>query len=218
MPFRRFSHRRFDTLKPMDSERKAWDARYREGSHSSLTPDPFLLQSYDEFIAPLFPKAGTALDLAGGIGRHAIWLAQRGWQVTLADISEVAIAKARENAGAAAAGIDCQVRDLDTFRAAKKYDLVLVFYFLQREILSDLAKALNPGGLLIYKTYTQSQIKFAGGPSHPMHLLEENELVQAFWGLTVLHYHETVRNRGTAELIAANRANRAIRKTTSTSQ
>ena len=197
----------------MDAERKAWDARYREGSHSSLAPDPFLLQSYDEFIAPLFPKPGTALDLAGGIGRHATWLAQRGWQVTLADISEVAIVKARENAGASAAHIEFQIRDLDTFRASKKYDLILVFYYLQRVIFRQLAKALNPGGLLIYKTYTHSQRKFPGGPSHPMHLLEENELLHAFSSLTVLHYHETVRDRGTAELVAANLAYSGVQGT-----
>jgi tellurite methyltransferase len=189
----------------MDTERTAWNARYREGSHSSLNPDPFLLQSYDEFIAPLFPKAGTALDLAGGIGRHAIWLAQHGWQVTLADISEIAIAKARENAGASAANINFEIRDLDTFRASKKYDLILVFYYLQRGLFPQLAKALNHGGLLIYKTYTQSQAKFAGGPSHPMHLLEESELLHAFSGLTVLHYHETVRDRGVAEFLGAKR-------------
>jgi tellurite methyltransferase len=189
----------------MDTERTAWNTRYREGSHSSLTPDPFLLQAYDDFIAPLFPKAGTAVDLAGGLGRHAIWLAQRGWQVTLTDISDVALAQAREHAGASATNIDFQIRDLDTYRASNKYDLILVFYYLQREIFPELTKALHPGGLLIYKTYTQSQSKFPGGPSHPMHLLKENELLHAFSGLTVLHYHETVRDRGVAEFLGAKR-------------
>lgn len=72
-------------------EKENWNRRYRDGSHSSLQPDPFLVSAFDEYIQPSFSKAGTALDIAGGVGRHAIWLARREWQVTLIDISEVGI-------------------------------------------------------------------------------------------------------------------------------
>ena len=189
----------------MPSERASWDRKYREGSHLSLQPDPFLLQAYREFIEPIFPTGGAALDLAGGPGRHAIWLAQRGWRVTLADISEVGVAKAKENAGEYADRIQFQVRDLATFTAGpEQYDLVLVFFYLQREIFPELVKVLRPGGLLIYKTYTRLQSEFAGGPTHPMHLLEENELLRAFLGLSVLYYRETIRGRGVAELVGRN--------------
>ena len=84
----------------MLNERTSWNRKYRTGSHSSLQADPFLPYAYERFIKSAFPSPGTALDLAGGIGRHAIWLARRDWRVTLLDISEVAIAKAQENAGA----------------------------------------------------------------------------------------------------------------------
>jgi SAM-dependent methyltransferase len=186
----------------VEDERTSWNRRYQEGSHHSLDPDPFLVESYSEFIEPLFTHGGLALDLAGGVGRHAIWMAQRGWRVTLADISEIGIAKARENAGAFANKIDFQVRDCSNFSAgSEQYDVVMVFFYLQREIFPELAKALRPGGLLLYKTYTRLHPKFGRGPTHPMHLLEENELLRAFPGLTVLHYHETVRDRGVAELV-----------------
>jgi hypothetical protein len=62
-------------------------------------------------------------------------------------------------------------------------------------------KAVRPGGLLIYKTYTREQRKFQGGPSHPLHLLKENELLQAFSSLRVLHYADTLRDRGVAEFV-----------------
>jgi tellurite methyltransferase len=190
----------------MKDERTEWDWRYREGSHGSLAPDPFLLQSYAEFVEPLFPQAGVALDVAGGVGRHAIWLAERGWRVTLADFSEVGIAGARKNAGAAANQIEFQVRDFSKFVAgAEQYDLVLVFFYLERSVFPELVKALRPGGLLLYKTYTHLAPRFGRGPSHPMHLLEENELLQVFHGLTVLHYQETVRDRGVAELVGRKR-------------
>ena len=61
-------------------------------------------------------------------------------------------------------------------------------------------------------------LKFACGPSHPMHLLEENELLHAFSGLTVLHYHETLRDRGAAELIASPPVNSATQGTIVTSR
>jgi SAM-dependent methyltransferase len=186
----------------MNDERTSWDRRYREGSHGSQEPDSFLVSSYSEFIEPLFPKGGVALDVAGGVGRHAIWLAQHGWRVTLSDISEVGIAKARENAGELEKKIDFEVRDSSSFSAeSKQYDLIMVFFYLERTIFPELVKALRPGGLLLYKTYTRLHPKFGRGPTHPMHLLEENELLRSFPGLTVLHYHETVRDRGIAEFV-----------------
>ncbi len=185
-----------------DHERKSWDARYQQGSHASLVPDPFLVHAYEEFIHPIFPTAGAALDLAGGVGRHAIWLAQREWEVTLVDISEAGVAKARENAGALANKINFEIGDAAYFSGRGQYDLALVFFFLQREIFPELIDALSSGGLLIYKTYTQLHPQFRSGPSHPMHLLQEHELLKAFSDLKILHYNETTRERGVAELVA----------------
>ncbi len=186
----------------MKDERTSWNQRYQERSHSSLEPDPFLVDSYEEFIHPLFAQGGSALDVAGGVGRHSVWLAQRDWRVRLVDISEVGIARAQENAGNFPGRIDFEVGDVSNFTADnKQYDLVLVFFYLQREVFPELLKALRPGGLLLYKTYTRLHPKFGRGPTHPMHLLEQNELLRAFPELTVLHYHETVRERGVAEFL-----------------
>jgi ubiquinone/menaquinone biosynthesis C-methylase UbiE len=38
---------------------------------------------------------GRALDLAAGEGRNAVWLAERGWQVTAVDFSRVGLGKSR---------------------------------------------------------------------------------------------------------------------------
>jgi tellurite methyltransferase len=186
----------------MADERASWNRRYRQGSHTSLEPDALLPNAYKEFIIPLLPSAGRALDVAGGVGRHAIWLAERGWRVTLVDISDTGVHQARENARRRAKQIAFEVRDLAEFRAGKsRYDLVLVFFYLQREIFPELVKALRPGGVLVYKTYTQRQRNFGGGPTHPMHLLKPQELLRAFSALQILHYQETIRDRGVAELV-----------------
>ena len=190
----------------MENERESWNRRYREGSHGSLTPDPLLLLAYDNYIRPLFPRPGRALDVAGGIGRHAIWLARRGWGVTLIDISDVGLAKARKNARGLSKRIEFEVADLRRFKAGRKrYDLIVVFFYLERRIFPELIKTLRPGGLLIYKTYTLEQRKFGGGPSHPLHLLKENELLRAFSSFGVLYYAETIQGRGLAELVGRKR-------------
>src|SRR6478609_11314937 len=155
-------------------EKASWNKKYSQGSHSSLEPDPFLVSAYEEFVADR--PAGSALDLAGGVGRHAIWLAQRGWRVKLLDISEVGIQQAEENANrtGTAESISKEIRDLNTMSdlGREQYDLVVVFFFLQRELFPALLDATKPGGTLIYKTYTTEQKNFPGGPSHPMFLLE----------------------------------------------
>ena len=67
---------------------------------------------------------------------------------------------------------------------------------------TELINALRPGGVLIYKTYTELQPRLGKGPTHPMHLLKQNELLRAFSQLNVLHYEETIRDRGVAQLVA----------------
>ena len=190
-------------------EKTLWNKKYRERSHGSLDPDPLLLSAYDEFLSGGPP--GSALDVAGGVGRHAIWLAQRGWRVKLVDISEAGIKLAEENARQklTADSIATEVLDLNTAHdlGRDQYDLVMVFFFLQRGLFPALTAAIKPGGHLIYKTYTTEQQRFEGGrsmsgPTHPMFLLQPNELLHAFPSLRVLHYHETIQEKGVAELVA----------------
>jgi SAM-dependent methyltransferase len=183
-------------------ERDKWNQRYLEGTHGTLPPDPLLVQAFDGYVEPLFPNAGRALDIAGGTGRHAIFLAKNGWRVTLTDIAEAGIVNARKNAGDLASQIEFRVEDLTQFDGSDaSYDLILVFFFLRREMFRELVKALKPGGLLIYKGYTREQAKFGGGPTNPEYLFAENELLHAFPELQVLHYAELIRDRGQAEFV-----------------
>jgi len=188
---------------PSSDERDRWNQKYRAGLHSPSEPDPFLVEAFSQFVHPAFPGGGSALDLAGGAGRHALYLAQRGWRVTLTDISEVAIEKARQNAGPLASQIHFVVDDLTRFRASHtQFDLVIGFFYLERGIFPEMAKALRPGGLLVYKTYTAKQLALDGGPRDRAHLLGPGELVRLVDGLQVLHYEEKIAAKATAEVVA----------------
>jgi len=183
-------------------EREKWNQRYLEGTHGTLPPDRLLIDAFDRYIEPLFPEGGRALDIAGGTGRHSIFLAAKRWKVRLTDIAETGIENARKNAGSMACRIEFRVEDLTRFRGSDaSYDVITVFFFLRREMFGELIQALNPGGLLIYKGYTHAQAKFGGGPTNPDYLFGENELLDSFRELRVLHYAELIRDCGLAEFV-----------------
>src|SRR5438445_13239822 len=70
-----------------------WDQRYQQGRHITDRPHP-LITSFASRLAP-----GRALDVASGTGRHAIWLAEHGWQVTAVDYSRIAVEISRQRCG-----------------------------------------------------------------------------------------------------------------------
>jgi tellurite methyltransferase len=198
------------TTSSTENERVRWNRKYREVvacAEPRTVPDPFLTRTFSEFILPAFPNGGGALDVAGGAGRHAIWLARQGWQVTIIDISEAGIARAQQNAGPIASHIHFVVDDLTRFEAAQMqladaFDVVMVFFYLERRIFAEILKALRPGGLLIYKTYTSAQANLLNGPENPDYLLQPGELPQLASGLQILQYSEKVSETAVAELVA----------------
>ncbi len=192
-----------------DNERERWNQKYREasGTETWMVPDSFLERAFSQYILPRFPHGGSALDLAGGAGRHAIWLAQQGWEVTLIDVSDAGVEQARQNAGPLAAHIHFVVDDLTHFKASQtqfgaRFEVVMAFFFLEREMFSEVVKAVRPGGLLVYKTLTLAQLQLPGGPKNPAHLLAPGELLRLADGLRVLHYREEIAEKATAELVA----------------
>ena len=197
-------------------ERVAWDERFRSGDHADAEPDPFLeqLEEYADLFPPARgaggPKAGRpkarrpkALDLACGAGRNAVYLAERGWDVTACDISLEGLRKARDLARERGVRLNVFCQDLETVQLPVAYfNLILCFFYLQRELFPQIKAALRPQGFLVYKTYTTDQLRFPGRPRHPLHMLQPQELLEAFRDFRVLCYQEFVKERGVAQLIA----------------
>ena len=73
-----------------------WEAHWQQANGHApgreIVAHPYLAHE----ISSLAP--GTALDAGCGEGAEAIWLADEGWQVTAADISNVALSRAAERA------------------------------------------------------------------------------------------------------------------------
>jgi SAM-dependent methyltransferase len=82
------------------------------------------------------------------------------------------------------------------------FDLILCFQYLQRSLFPQMSRALRPGGVLLFETFTRAQLEFEGGPRNPSHLLETGELREAFPALRALFYRELRAGQGIASLLA----------------
>jgi tellurite methyltransferase len=124
------------------------------------------------------PASGTALDVACGRGRNALWLAQHGFVTTAVDRSAVAVAELNAVAQRDALPIRATFVDLeegvpDLGEAA--FDVIVVFHYLHRRLFPALVAALRPGGVLVYETFLRAQ-GARGKPTNPDFLLEPGEL------------------------------------------
>jgi tellurite methyltransferase len=166
----------------MISDRAKWNEKYRRQRY----PDtPVEVVKAFCGLAP----GRLALDLAAGTGRHALFLAEQGFQVEAVDISEEGLARL--------AGRHPAVRivcaDLDGFDIAPdRYDLIVDVLYLNRRLFPQICEGLVPGGVLIFETLVASP-GGAGDEGHCRdYLLRENELLHAFLSLKVVYYREAL--------------------------
>jgi SAM-dependent methyltransferase len=143
-------------------------------------PSPWLLR-WAHLIAP----GGTVVDVAAGSGRHAAWLAERGYQVSAVDRDGAAM---RSLAGRA----EVVVADLEAGPwpfAGRTFDAVVVTNYLWRPLFGALEAALAPGGVLLYETFAAGN-ESVGRPARRDYLLGRGELLAAFPGLRIVAFED----------------------------
>lgn len=124
-----------------------WEKLYGTGERGKEDAATTLLV---ETLATLAP--GSAIDLASGAGRNALYMAERGWTVTAIDGSESAIQLLKQRATARSLKVQTTVGDLKAPNFAMPsdaFDLVLIAYYLQRDLFLKAKAAVRPGGLVI---------------------------------------------------------------------
>ncbi|MCX5885955.1 MAG: class I SAM-dependent methyltransferase, partial [Proteobacteria bacterium] len=149
-----------------------WDERYQNTWEGEVKePASFLKENLSKL-----PK-GKALDLAMGVGQDAIFLAENGYKVVGIDSSEVAIEKAKTYAKEKGVSIQAIQADLAAYTLPEnEYDVILNFYFLERNLIPQIKKVLKKGGMVVFETYTMEHQKY-DKPFNPDYLLQENELL-----------------------------------------
>ena len=102
------------------------------------------------------------LDVGCGTGRHAIELAGRGYAVVGVDLSEAQLARARAKAAERGLSVDFRPADARALPFAAEFELAIMlcegaFPLMETDemnfqILQGAARALKPGGKLIFTT------------------------------------------------------------------
>jgi SAM-dependent methyltransferase len=194
-------------------QREDWDRRYSGPDLLwSATPNRFLVQEAED-LAP-----GRALDLACGEGRNALWLAERGWNVTAVDYSGAAIAKARDRAALEGADVDFVCADLlDYLPAEGAFDLVLVLYLQlpaeeRRLVLARAEAALAPSGTFLLIGHDLTNVTDGvGGPSDPDVLYTPEQIAEEVPSLDVEKAERVLRDVADADRPAIDALVRARR-------
>lgn len=181
-------------------DRDKWNAKYAAET-PPREPSAVLVE-----LSDLLPKSGRALDLAGGGGRHSIWLAQRGLDVTLADISSVGLGLARQRAAEAGVTIQTLEADLDEGEfPAGPWDLIVIVCYLRRAWYDRFSSVLAPGGTLAVVQPTQRNLERHAKPPTD-YLLNDGELPGLLKGLEVVYYKEGWQADGRHDAVIVGRA------------
>jgi tellurite methyltransferase len=184
-------------------EIQGWDERYRSGERRAedldAAPTPLLVESAEKLTS------GSALDLACGSGRNALWLAEHGWNVTAVDGSPVAIEILRSRASDCGVKVNAKVADLEKSEyriESASWNLIAMCYYLQRDLFEPATQGVAPGGILISIVHITEP-----GEEPTAHRLKPGELERYFEGWEILHYREgkpndTAHQRSVAEIVA----------------
>ena len=167
------------------SDRDFWNSKFGD-SHTEFNRQPS--QLLVDSIRNRTP--GAAIDLGMGQGRNAIYLAQRGWQVTGVDLSDVAISQAKKRAAQLGVKLNTVLDGLDQYDLGhNRWDLITLFYVhawyrsSKPRSVQRIHDALKPGGLVVIEG-------FAGNQSF---MFQRNELIRDFGDFRILRYEDTLR-------------------------
>ena len=182
---------------------RGWEERYRAEDRRTEDVEAAPTQLVIETAQRLHP--GTALDLACGTGRNALWLAKQGWRVTAVDGAAAAIETLRARAEEQGVSVDATVADLQRggyHIEESSWDLIVIAYYLQRDLFEAAKRGVKSGGTLLAIVHTTER-----GEEPTQSRLRPGELTGYFAGWQMEHEYEGVPNdsahkRRVAEVVA----------------
>lgn len=171
-----------------------WDEKFsREGYFYGFEPNVFI-ESKTSLLAP----KGKVLCLGEGEGRNAVYLADKGFEVTALDASAIGMTKAISLAAKRGVSFSVELLDLEQWNPQEKYDAVLTSYLHLEEPLRTQAfhkaiSTLNPRGYFIGEFFSLNQIpRESGGPKKPslLYTLASLESIFTMQGCEILYLQE----------------------------
>ena len=180
-------------------DREKWNLRYAEGSYQKNNPVTLV----QEWVPRL--HLGRALDVACGAGRNALLLARAGYQVDAIDIAPEGLKLARQNADNQGLSINWIEHDFDEpYQFDTDYDVIIVLWYVNLELVSRLCGCLAPGGYLLCEEHLVTDQDVVG-PTGPNYRVAPGELRQAASGVDVILYEESLVANSEGEQVASAR-------------
>ena len=180
----------------MKDKKQKWDDAYERADFKNAPVASVL--SENTHLLPLVTKESltnkNALDIACGRAGNSQLLSKLGFVVDAVDISSVVIEGLKSFVLQENLNIECFLRDVESTSIHgglpdKKYDVIVVSYFLNRELFPQIKTALKPNGLLFYQTWSQLRVDEVG-PNNPNFRLASGELLELCDGLKPVLYRE----------------------------
>ena len=168
-----------------------WDAKYADWAEPGLASE--FVTGCVEHLA----GCSTAVDLAGGTGGTALWLASQGVETTLIDVSKRALEIARNAASVRGlqlrtAQADLEAETLPTVAelgSGSRWHAAVCTNFLHRPLLGALGGLLVPGGIALVLIATVDNLLYNARPGRPF-LVERGELPGLCHGLEPISFEE----------------------------
>jgi SAM-dependent methyltransferase len=154
--------------------------------HQSQEPSALLTDHPTRF------QKGRALEVACGFGRNALYLASQGFEVVGLDRDPEAVAFCNAEANRRGLSLTARAVDLEQPNSipGEGYALVACFYYLDRNLIPEMKRAVRPGGHLVYETFLIDQHERFGKPGRKEFCWGHNELLRLFLDFRILYYFE----------------------------
>ena len=152
-----------------------------------------------------YQKRGKALDIAMGKGRNSFFLAQNGYEVDGIEISKESIEACERVIAEKHFPVKIIESDLEKVLLPQNtYDLVICFFYLQRDLFPQIRSAVKKDGFVVYETFLIDQHLQQGSPKRKEFCLGHNELLDYFRDFRVHFYEEGLAedDKITARIIA----------------
>lgn len=168
--------------------REKWNKKYQKRDYRDKKEPSNILVRWE----PQLPE-GKAIDIGCGIGRNALFLANRGYSVDAIDFSEKALEIARNRTRKRNIEVNWILNDVNKYKfPPQEYNVIIISFFHPQQKLPEIKNSLKEEGIIILENHISTKNKINRGPSNPRFRFEPNELLKVFSDFQIFFYEEGI--------------------------